>query len=285
MTARLLEGKPIAAKIAEELTKEIADLKASSGKTPKLASIIVGDNAGAAIYAKSQAKKAEALGVDYELHKLPDTTKAEELQSFIEKLNNDQGVNGIIVQMPLPKGIDPKQVSRWISPLKDAEGMHPANIGECFFGKPKIGPCTAMSAIRLIEESGVDLYGKEVVCVGHSEIVGKPVAMMLLSQFGTVSVTHIATSEKGQLPEYVKRAEVLVVAVGVPGLVKGEWIREGAIVIDVGINRVDGKVVGDVEFEEAVKRAGQITPVPGGVGPLTVMMLMRNLVEAFKCQN
>ncbi|MFA5500758.1 MAG: bifunctional 5,10-methylenetetrahydrofolate dehydrogenase/5,10-methenyltetrahydrofolate cyclohydrolase, partial [Candidatus Omnitrophota bacterium] len=167
-------------------------------------------------------------------------------------------------------------------PEKDAEGMHPENLGRILLGQYKIGPCTAMAVMELLEASKIDLYGKEAVIVGHSEIVGKPLALMLLNKFATTTVCHIATGERGALADHVKRAEVLIVAVGKAGIVKGEWVKEGAVVIDVGINKVADKIVGDVEFEEASARAAFITPVPGGVGPLTTTILMRNVVELFR---
>ena len=274
--AKLLEGKPIAENIKAQIKQDVQALK----NKPVLASIMVGDNAGAAAYVKSQAKTAESLGIEYQLHKLDSATTEEKLIEFIQGLNNNKLVNGIIVQMPLPPSIDYKKISGFISPEKDVEGMHPANIGKVVFGKAKILPCTAAAVMELLNSSGVDLYGKEVVVVGHSEIVGKPLALLLLEKFATVTVCHIGTSKAGKLEEHVKAAEVLIVAVGRAGLIKGDWVKEGAIVIDVGINRVADKIVGDVEFEAAEKRASYITPVPGGVGPLTVTMLMRNLVVA-----
>ncbi|MBM3248729.1 MAG: bifunctional 5,10-methylenetetrahydrofolate dehydrogenase/5,10-methenyltetrahydrofolate cyclohydrolase [Candidatus Omnitrophica bacterium] len=280
MPAQLLEGKIIAAEIKEKLKQEIALL----GKKPVLASIIVGENAGAESYCKSQAKTAEGLGIEYRLERLSADTTQQGLVDFIKKLNNDASVNGIIIQMPLPKQIDYKSISSFIAPDKDIEGMHPQNLGKVLMGKARIAPCTAAAALALIEATGVNLYGKEVVIVGHSEIVGKPLSLLLLEKFATTTVCHIGTSEAGKLVEHVKNAEILVVAVGRAGLIKGEWIKNGAIVIDVGINRINDKIVGDVEFEEAANRAAYITPVPGGVGPLTVTMLMRNLVEATKLQ-
>jgi methylenetetrahydrofolate dehydrogenase (NADP+)/methenyltetrahydrofolate cyclohydrolase len=278
--AKLLEGKPIAERIKEEIKNAIASL----GIKPVLVSIQVGENAGAEAYAKSQRKTAENLGIEYQFHKLGAETQEAALIEFIKKLNADKSVNGIIVQMPLPPNIDYKKISQYILPEKDAEGMHPANIGKIVFGKAAILPCTAAAVMELLKGAGVDLYGKEVVVVGHSEIVGKPLALLLLDKFATVTVCHIGTSKAGKLAEHVQKAEVLIVAVGKAGLIKGEWIKEGAIVIDVGINRVGDKIVGDVEFEAAEKSAAYITPVPGGVGPLTVTMLMRNLVEAAKLQ-
>lgn len=278
--AKLLEGKPLAEKIKEEIKREAASLK----KKPVLASLQVGENAGAEAYVRSQMKAAENLGIDYRLHKLEADTSEASLVEFIAKLNQDRAVNGIIIQMPLPQQIDYKKISEHILPEKDVEGMHPANIGKILFGKAKILPCTAAAVMELLNSTGVKLYGKEVVVVGHSEIVGKPLSLLLLDKFATTTVCHIGTSQAGKLEEHVKAAEVLIVAVGKAGLIKGEWVKEGAIVVDVGINRVEGKIVGDVEFEAAEKRASYITPVPGGVGPLTVTMLMRNVVESAKSQ-
>ena len=263
--AKLLEGKIVAERIKEELKVRVQSLR----HAPVLASILVGGNPGAAAYVKSQAKTAENLGIAYKLHQLADNITEDELISFILKLNLDKTVNGIIVQVPLPQHIDYKKISGLISAKKDIEGVN--------------SPVLA-AVMELIKTSGVDLYGKEVVVVGHSEILGKPLALLLLDKFATVTVCHIGTSKAGKLEEHVRRAEVLIVAVGKAGLIKGEWIKEGAVVIDVGINRVGDKIVGDVEFESAAKRASFITPVPGGVGPLTVAILMRNLVEAAQAQ-
>lgn len=284
MAAQLLDGKALAAKIKEALKAEVEQLKGRFGSGPSLATVQVGKNPASAVYLRSQRKTAENLGLEYILHQLEESTTERQLIEFIRKLNSDAEVTGIIIQLPLPQHINTKALSGYINPVKDVEAMHPENLGRVVFGKPKVGPCTAMAVMELIESTGENLYGKEAVVVGHSEIVGKPVGLMLLEKFATISICHIGTGQRGLLPDHVKRAEVLVVAVGKPGLVKGQWIKEGAIVVDVGINRVEGKIVGDVEFEEAAKRAAFITPVPGGVGPLTVTMLMRNTVEAFKIQ-
>jgi methylenetetrahydrofolate dehydrogenase (NADP+)/methenyltetrahydrofolate cyclohydrolase len=275
-----LEGKPVAEKIKEELKHQIALLK----DRPVLASVVIGDNPGAEAYAKSQAKTAESLGIIYQLHKLSPETSEGSLIDFIGDLNSQAVVNGIIVQLPLPQQIDYRKIGQYILPAKDVEGLHPANIGRIPFGQAGILPCTAAAVMELLKASGVDLYGRETVVVGHSEIVGKPLALLLLDKFATVTVCHIATWRAGKLQEHVQRAEVLIVAVGKAGLIKGDWIKEKAVVIDVGINRLAGKIVGDVEFAEASQRAGWITPVPGGVGPLTVTILMRNLLEAVKLQ-
>ncbi len=285
MAAKLLDGKTLASNLKEKIKLDVENLKTKYKKTPKLVSVQVGENPASEVYLKSQRKNAENLGIDYQLEKLDKNTSQENLIKSIKKLNGDKSVTGIILQMPLPSQIDAKLISRYISPIKDIEAVHPQNMGEIVFGNAKILPCTAAACMELLNSiEGLQLYGKEALVVGHSEIVGKPLSLMLLNEFVTTSVCHIATGERGNLPEFVKKAEILIVAVGKAGLVKGEWIKEGAIVIDVGINRVEGKLVGDVEFSKAQERASYITPVPGGVGPLTVAMLMKNLVEAFKLQ-
>ncbi|MCM8799732.1 MAG: bifunctional 5,10-methylenetetrahydrofolate dehydrogenase/5,10-methenyltetrahydrofolate cyclohydrolase [Candidatus Omnitrophica bacterium] len=278
--AHLLEGKPIAERLKEELKKEILNFDIK----PVLASIQVLENPACEVYIKSQKKTAESLGIDYRFYKLDSNISESKLIEFIQNLNLDNSIHGIILQMPLPSHIDYKNISEYIDPKKDVEGLNPKNLGKLIFGKAKILPCTPSAVMELLKETKVDLYGKEVVVVGHSEIVGKPLALLLLEKFATTTVCHIATSQRSKLEEHVKQAEILVVAVGKANLIKGNWIKEGAIVIDVGINKVGDKIVGDVELEEASKRASWITPVPGGVGPLTTVMLMRNLLEATKLQ-
>lgn len=284
MAAILLEGKPIAEKIKGAIQSDIGALKSKYSKVPKLLAIQIGENASSAVYIKSQKKTAESLGIEYELKTLPQDISQGDVENLIKTLNEDGSITAIILQLPVPKGIDGKKIVGLISPEKDAEGMHPQNIGKILLGNYKIGPCTAMAVMELLESSKVDLYGKEAVVVGHSEIVGKPLALMLLNKFATTTVCHIATGERGVLADHVKNAEVLIVAVGKAGLIKGEWIKDGAIVIDVGINRVGDKIAGDVEFEGASMKASYITPVPGGVGPITTTILMRNVVELFKSQ-
>jgi len=285
MPAKLLEGKSVALKIKENIKLEIELLKSKYGAGPKLVSVYVGENPASEIYIKSQEKTAKGLGITYELKKIDAGITQGDFIKIIDSLNKDKSTHGIIVQMPLPQHIGAKLISRYITPLKDIEAVHPENMGEIVFGKAKILPCTAAACMELLNSiDSLELYGKEAVIVGHSEIVGKPLALLLLNKFVTTTVCHIATGQRGTLPEFVKKAEILIVAVGKAGLVKGGWIKEGAIVIDVGINRVEGKIVGDVEFDKAFERASYITPVPGGVGPLTVTILMRNVVEAFKQQ-
>ncbi|MFH1782130.1 MAG: bifunctional 5,10-methylenetetrahydrofolate dehydrogenase/5,10-methenyltetrahydrofolate cyclohydrolase [Candidatus Omnitrophota bacterium] len=285
MAAKLLDGKALSKDLKEKIKKEVEELKAKYKRSPKLVSVQVGENQASEVYLRSQMKNAENLGIEYKLEKLDGRSTQEDLIEAIKKLNSDNAVNGIIIQMPLPQHIDAKLIPRYISPSKDVEAVHPQNMGEIVFGRESVRPCTAASCMELLNSiEGLELYGKEAVVVGHSEIVGKPLALMLLNKFVTTTICHIATGERGNLPEFVKKAEILIVACGKACLVKGDWIKEGAIVIDVGINRVGDKIVGDVEFEKAAERASYITPVPGGVGPLTVAMLMKNLVEIFKKQ-
>ena len=283
MPAKIIDGKKIANEIKEHLRKEIEELK-KKGNPPSLSAIQVGENPGSKVYIGAQKKSCEKMGIEYNLHQFDEKVTQKEIADFIKKLNQNPRVSGIILQMPLPGHLDARQLQQLISPKKDAEGVSPANMGMVVYGKPILGPCTAMAIIELVKSTGVDLYGKEAVMVGHSDIVGKPTALLLLDKFVTTSVCHIATGERGTLPDYVRKAEILIVAVGKANLIKGEWVKEGAIVIDVGINRVEGKIVGDVEFDVARERASYITPVPGGVGPVTTAMLLRNTVEAAKLQ-
>ena len=283
MSAKIIDGVKIANEIKEKLKVEIENLK-KKGNPPSLSAIQVGENPGSKVYIGAQRKSCEKMGIEYNLHQFDESVTQKEIADFINELNNNPRVTGIILQMPLPEHINARELQHLIDPRKDAEGVSPTNMGMVVYGKPTLGPCTAMAIMELIKSTGVELYGKEAVMVGHSDIVGKPTALFLLDKFVTTSVCHIATGERGTLPDYVKRAEILIVAVGKANLIKGEWIREGAIVIDVGINRVKGKIVGDVEFDVARERASYITPVPGGVGPVTTAMLLRNTIEAAKLQ-
>lgn len=282
--AELLQGRVIAGKIKENLKQEIEKLKNKYNSTPQLCAVQVGENPASSVYLKSQKKEAENLGLIYNLHTLNQDAQEEQVITLVKNLNQDKAVNGIILQLPLPGHLDAKKIINYIHPLKDAEGMHPENLGKIILAKERIAPCTACAVMELLKATGVVLYGKEAVVVGHSEIVGKPVALMLLNKFVTTTVCHIATGQRGVLAEHVGRAEILIVAVGKANLVKGDWVKEGSIVIDVGINQVNDKLTGDVEFEKAKDRASFITPVPGGVGPITVAILMRNLLEATKLQ-
>lgn len=282
MSAVLLDGKVIAEGLKAKIGADVEALKAKHGRSPKLVALQIGDNASSAVYAKAQKKAADSLGIEYELKIAPDAISQAGAGNLVKEMNEDDSVTAIILQLPAPKGIDARGLINLIHPSKDAEGVAPENLGKIISGQYRIGPCTAMAVMELLESTKANLYGKEAVVVGHSEIVGKPLAMMLLNKFATTTVCHIATGERGILPEHVKRAEILIAAVGKAGIIKGDWIRDGAIVIDVGINRVGDRIIGDVEFDGASQRASYITPVPGGVGPLTTTILMRNVVELFK---
>jgi methylenetetrahydrofolate dehydrogenase (NADP+)/methenyltetrahydrofolate cyclohydrolase len=245
----------------------------------------VGEDPASKVYHGAQKKKAEFAGIRSELLELPASISQGELVKVITGLNRDPAIHGIIVHLPLPGHLDSRLIQWSIDGLKDVEGVTPYNTGRLFLGMPGLAPCTALSAVRLIMATGEPLRGKEVTIVGRSDIVGKPAAMMLLKQDCTVTICHSGTTERGLLAEHVSRAEILVASVGKPNVIKGEWIKPGATVIDVGINSMDGKIVGDVEFEEARQKARYITPVPGGVGAVTVAFLMQNLVVAAEWQS
>lgn len=277
MPATILEGKPLADRIRAELAAEIAQMDTP----PRLVALMAGDDAGARAYAKMQARACRGVGIDYELRELDPALTQEALLAEITAANEDPAVNGIILQLPLPEGLDEAAAQRAIDPIKDVDGVHPLNLGLVTEGEPLLAPCTAQAVVALIEESGAALRGAEVVVVGRSVIVGKPAALLLLDRGATVTICRSTTRDLGF---HTARAEVLVVAVGRAQLIQGDQIKPGAVVIDVGMNWVEGGYVGDVAFDEAAQVAGVITPVPGGVGPVTVTMLLRNTVEAAKRQ-
>ena len=277
--AVVLDGRTIAERIKQNLQRELASL---SGK-PMLA-ILSFQTPSSSLYLRTQCEQAVSLGIETTSSAYPTDTKQELVEKILRKWNEDPKIHGIFVHQPMPSQIDPQRVSAAIDPRKDIEGIHPQNSARRFFAKARIGSCTALAVMELIESTGVSLEGKEAVVVGHSEIVGRPVSMLLLDKLATTTICHVGTDKAGRLEEHVRRADVLVVAVGKPHFIKGEWIKQGAMVIDVGINVVEGRVVGDVEFDAAKERAAFISPVPGGVGPVTVMMVMKNTVEAFKLQ-
>jgi methylenetetrahydrofolate dehydrogenase (NADP+)/methenyltetrahydrofolate cyclohydrolase len=282
MSARILDGKVLARGIRAKLQQEVVSLKKETGAVPHLINVMIGSDPGSCAYANSQKRVAEQIGIRYELVSLKEDISQEALIKYIQQLNQDRDVHGIMIHKPLPAHIDYQAIANHLDMAKDLEGINVANIGKMLLGETDIIPCTPAAVMAHIDSTGVGLRGKEVVIVGASEIVGKPLSLLLLREYATVSVCHIATSEAGRLKEHVARAEILIVAVGKAGLIKGEWIKEGAVVIDVGINQVEGRIVGDVEFEAAKERAAFITPVPGGVGPVTVVMLMHNGIEAYK---
>ena len=284
MAARILDGKVLAQTIKDALKKEIALLKQKTGNSPKILNLLVGSDQASLTYANSQKRTAEEIGIDYKLITMPADISQKELLDFIDGVNRDADIHGVMIHSPLPTKLNYQRLVDQIHPAKDIEGVSVNNMGKLVFGKTKIIPSTPASVMEHIRSTGINLNGKEAVIVGRSEIVGKPLSLLLLEENATVSICHSQTSKAGQLEDYVKRADVLIVSVGKPGLIKGEWIKKGALVIDVGINHVGTKIVGDIEFDAAKERAGFITPVPGGVGPVTVVMLMRNGVEAFKVQ-
>ena len=282
MTAKLIDGKAIAQGIRENLKIEVEAFKKQNSFAPGLATILVGENPASKVYVKSKNKACEEAGMLSFHHVLPESVSEADLLKLVDRLNCDETVHGILVQLPLPKQIRSDKILNSISPDKDVDGFHPVNVGNLVAGNPCLKSCTPFGIMKLIESIKYDLTGKNAVVVGRSNIVGKPVALMLLAAHATVTICH---SKTGNLPDIVRRADLVVAAIGRPAFVKGDWIKPGAVVIDVGINRLpDGKLVGDVEFAEASKRASAITPVPGGVGPMTIAMLLWNTLEAAKGQ-
>lgn len=275
--AKLLMGKEVSARIKAELKTEVENLK-KEGINPGLAVIIVGEDPASQVYVRNKERACEECGIYSEKYALTAETTQEELLKLIDELNNKSSISGILVQLPVPKHIDEKTIINAIAPNKDVDAFHPVNVGKIMVGNYDFVPCTPAGVMELIKESGIDVSGKECVIVGRSNIVGKPQAMLLLHQNGTVTICHSKTKN---LAEKTKNADILVAAVGIPNFIKGYMIKEGAVVIDVGINRLENKkLCGDVEFESAEKVAGAITPVPGGVGPMTIAMLMKNTVKA-----
>jgi methylenetetrahydrofolate dehydrogenase (NADP+)/methenyltetrahydrofolate cyclohydrolase len=271
----IIDGKAVAARVRAEVAEQVAALKAR-GVATGLTVVRVGDDPASAVYVRNKIKACAETGIVSTEHHLPDDTTQDELLALIARLNADPAVHGILVQLPLPKQIAEQAVLEAISPAKDADGFHPFNVGCLWTGKPAPRACTPFGVMRLLDEAGVDLKGKHAVVVGRSNIVGKPQAAMLLERHATVTIAHSRTPD---LAAVVGRADVVIAAVGKAEIIKGAWIKPGAVVIDVGMNRgADGKLVGDVEFSEASRRAAAITPVPGGVGPMTIAMLLANTV-------
>ncbi|QIB26014.1 bifunctional methylenetetrahydrofolate dehydrogenase/methenyltetrahydrofolate cyclohydrolase FolD [Caloranaerobacter azorensis] len=279
MKNNIIDGKEIAKNIRAGLAKEIEMIKEKYGKVPGLAVILVGNDPASHTYVSMKEKACKKIGIYSEVHRLSEDTTQDQIIELIEKLNKDDKIDGILVQLPLPKGINENIVNYKISPEKDVDGFHAINAGNLFLGEKSFVPCTPKGIIRLIKETGIEIEGKNAVVVGRSNIVGKPTAILLLNENATVKICHSRTRD---LAKHVKEADILVSAVGKPEIIKGEMIKEGAVVIDAGTTKVDGKLVGDVEFDLAKDRASWITPVPGGVGPMTITMLLENTLEAFK---
>ncbi len=278
MTARILDGKKIAADIRASVKNETRLLK-EQGIVPGLAVVLVGDNPASKVYVGQKEKGCLEAGFASFLHRLPGSTTEKDLLDLVKKLNGDPSVHGILVQLPLPEQIDEEKVITAIKPEKDVDGFSPVNLGRLMAGMAAIEPCTPKGIMRLLEESGIELKGKEAVVIGRSNIVGKPVALMLLAESATVTVCHSRTRN---LAEHTKRADILVAAVGRPRFVTADMVKDGVVVIDVGINRLEDGLVGDVDFEGVSEKASWITPVPGGVGPMTIAMLLENTLGQAK---
>lgn len=276
MAAQLLDGKAMSAELREELALRVQRLK-GKGVTPGLAVILVGDDPASQIYVKNKELGCQQVGIHSVTIRLPETASQAELEAQIDKLNADASIHGILVQLPLPQGLDEAAALARILPEKDVDGFHLLNAGKLFTGQQGVVACTPKGAMEMLHRTGIDLSGKEAVVVGRSNIVGKPMAMLLLQENATVTICHSRTVN---LAEHTRRADVLVAAVGKPRFVTADMVKPGAVVIDVGINRVDGKVVGDVDFDAVREVASWITPVPGGVGRMTITMLLANTIEA-----
>lgn len=280
MTAQLLDGRTVSAEIRAQLEQDIQAATARGIRPPGLAVVQVGDDPASKVYVGSKRKACAALGIHSVAHDLPADTAQTDLDGLIDQLNADPLIDGILVQLPLPPQLSAVSVIERINPTKDVDGFHPENIGKLAIRQPALRPCTPYGVMKLLERAGVDFYGLEAVVVGASNIVGRPMAMELLLAGATVTVTHRFTKN---LAEHIQRADLVVAAAGKPGLIKGEWIKPGAIVVDVGIHRqADGSLCGDVDFATASERASWITPVPGGVGPMTIALLMYNTVQAWR---
>ena len=276
--AKIIDGKLISAQIREEIAEKVKEYNTRTGKLPGLAVVIVGENPASQVYVRNKKKACEQVGFNSWVYEMPENTTQDELNALIDKLNDDCEVHGILVQLPLPKHLDEEQVILRIKPEKDVDAFHPYNVGRITIGNPKFLPCTPAGIMELLHRSNIEISGKECVVIGRSNIVGKPMALLLLSENGTVTVCHSKTRD---LKEVCKRADILVVAIGKADYVTADMVKEGAVVIDVGMNRnAEGKLTGDVDFASVSEVASHITPVPGGVGPMTITMLLQNTLRA-----
>lgn len=275
MTVVIMDGKALAEKIRARIKAEVAKLRIKPG----LAAILVGENLASKVYVDIKRKTCDEVGIYSELYKLPESTTEEELLRLINRLNSGKKIHAILVQLPLPQHISEEKILAAVAIEKDVDGFSPVNVGKLFSGNEAAVPCTPKGVIRLLDEYGIEIAGKNAVVIGRSKIVGRPTALLLLNRDATVTICH---SKTRNLEHYTRNADILVAAAGKPKLVTAGIVKEGAVVIDVGINRVDGKLVGDVDFDSVKKKAGHITPVPGGVGPMTVAMLMENTIERYK---
>jgi methylenetetrahydrofolate dehydrogenase (NADP+)/methenyltetrahydrofolate cyclohydrolase len=279
MTAQVIDGKQIAERTRAEAAAGALELKASTGVVPHLAAVLVGDDPASAVYVRNKQIACEKAGFKSTLHRLPASTAQAELLALVQALNADSGVHGILVQLPLPKGIDTTLILDAVLPAKDVDGFHPENVGLMQQGRPRFLPCTPAGVMRMLQVSGIETSGKHAVVIGRSDIVGKPMAA-LLSQKGVDATVTLCHSRTRDIGAYCRAADILVAAIGIPQFVKGDMVKPGAVVIDVGINRVNDKLVGDVDYLPAAQVAAAITPVPGGVGPMTIAMLLANTLRA-----
>jgi methylenetetrahydrofolate dehydrogenase (NADP+)/methenyltetrahydrofolate cyclohydrolase len=279
MTAKLIDGKQIAERTRAEHAEGARGLTATTGIVPHLAAVLVGDDPASAVYVRNKQLACDKAGLKSTLHRLPATTSQAELRDLVQQLNADDQVHGILVQLPLPKGLDTAQILDAIDPAKDVDGFHPENVGLMQQGRPRFLPCTPAGVMRMLEVSGIETRGKHAVVIGRSDIVGKPMAT-LLAQKGVDATVTLCHSRTPDIAAFTRQADIVVAAVGIPNYVAGDWIKPDAVVIDVGINRVGDKLIGDVDFAAASQVASAITPVPGGVGPMTIAMLLGNTVRA-----
>ncbi len=276
--AKIIDGKAISAQIREEIAQKVQVYSEKTGTRPGLAVIIVGDNPASQVYVRNKKKACEQVGFNSWVYEMPESTTQDELNALIDKLNCDSTVHGILVQLPLPKHLDEEEIILRIKPEKDVDAFHPYNVGRITIGDPKFLPCTPAGIMELLKRSNIEISGKECVVIGRSNIVGKPMALLLLAENGTVTVCHSKTRD---LKDVCKRADILVVAIGKADFVTADMVKEGAVVIDVGMNRnAEGKLTGDVDFASVSEVASYITPVPGGVGPMTITMLLQNTLTA-----
>lgn len=276
--AKIIDGKLISAQIREEIAESVKKFNAETGKLPGLAVIIVGEDPASQVYVRNKKKACEQVGFYSRVYEMPGDTTQAELNALVEELNSDEAIHGILVQLPLPKHLNEEEVLLKIDPKKDVDAFHPYNVGRITIGNPKFLPCTPAGVMQLLYRSGIEISGKECVVVGRSNIVGKPMALLLLAANGTVTVCHSRTRD---LKEMCRRADILVAAIGKADFFTADMVKEGAVVIDVGMNRrADGKLTGDVDFESVEPVASYITPVPGGVGPMTITMLLQNTLTA-----
>ncbi len=285
MSAQIIDGKGVAARLRKELAEEVSQFREATGVVPHLAAILVGEDPASAVYVRNKQKACEKAGIKSTLHRLDAATTQADLLKLISGLNCDDSVHGILCQLPLPSQIDETTVLDSVTPIKDVDCFHPENVGLMVQGRPRYLPCTPAGCQRLISEAGVETSGAHAVIVGRSEIVGKPMGMMLVQKGNVANATvTYAHSRTKNLAEMTRQADILVAAIGKPNFIRGEMVKPGACVIDVGINRVGDKLVGDVDFDSVVEIAGSITPVPGGVGPMTIAMLLQNTLTAAKLQ-